>query len=135
MGIDAQRLDQLRDRVRREVDDGRLPSCQIAVGLDGEVVVHESFGDATPDTRYVIFSATKGFIAGVMYQLIDEGSVTASTPVAEYFPQFAENGKAGVTVEQVLTHTSGFPRAPMSPDRWHDRAQRCSCPQRIAVRT
>ena len=30
-------------------------------------------------------------------------------PVARYIPEFAQNGKAAVTLRQVLTHTGGLP--------------------------
>src|SRR4249919_2287938 len=64
MTIIEARLSELRVRIRQEVDQGLLPSCQFAVGLDGDVVAHEAFGDATIDDRYVMFSATKAVVAG-----------------------------------------------------------------------
>jgi CubicO group peptidase (beta-lactamase class C family) len=68
--LDTTAVDALLDRARRDVDDGLLPSCQVALGLDGKVVVHEAFGDASLDTRYTIFSATKPFVASVVWQLL-----------------------------------------------------------------
>jgi CubicO group peptidase (beta-lactamase class C family) len=118
------RMSELRQRIGREIDDGVLPSCQFAVGLEGEVIAHEAFGEATTDTRYVMFSATKGFVAGAVYQLIDEGLLDVSHPVSEYFPEFAANGKEAITVEQVMTHTSGFPQAPLPVSMWLDRDAR-----------
>ena len=118
------RLAELRTRINQEIDQGLLPSCQFAVGLDGQVVAHESFGDATIDSRYVIFSATKGFIAGAIYQLIDEGVLDVAAPVVTYFPEFGANDKGTITVEQVMTHTSGFPRAPLPPAIWADHDAR-----------
>src|SRR3954454_19119389 len=97
-GIDDDRLDALRTRVRRDVDDGVLPSCSYAVGLGGDVVVEETFGDATGDTRYVVFSCTKAFVAGVMWQLIGEGRITLADRVVDHFPEFGDNGKASITV-------------------------------------
>jgi CubicO group peptidase (beta-lactamase class C family) len=44
--------------------------------------------------------------------------------VADHIPEFGENGKAAVTIEQVLLHTSGFPRAPLGPPRWLTRDAR-----------
>jgi CubicO group peptidase (beta-lactamase class C family) len=120
VSIIDERMSDLRERISQEIDQGLLPSCQFAVGLDGDVIAHEAFGDATTDTRYVMFSATKGFVAGAMYQLIDEGSLDVSRPVSEYFPEFAANGKEAITVEQVMTHTSGFPMAPLPPALWSD---------------
>jgi CubicO group peptidase (beta-lactamase class C family) len=123
-GIDEDRLDALRTRIRQEIDDGILPSCSYAVGLDGDVVVSETFGDATDSTRFIVFSCTKAFVAGVMWQLIGEGRIALTDRVVDHFPEFGENGKASITVEQVMCHTAGFPRAPLGPPRWSDRAQR-----------
>jgi CubicO group peptidase (beta-lactamase class C family) len=123
-GIDEDRLDALRTRIRQEVDDGILPSCSYAIGLDGDVVVAESFGDATDATRYVVFSCTKAFVAGVMWQLIGEGRIALADRVIDHFPEFGDNGKESITVEQVMCHTAGFPRAPLGPPRWSDRAGR-----------
>jgi CubicO group peptidase (beta-lactamase class C family) len=44
--------------------------------------------------------------------------------VADVVPEFAGNGKQDVTVEHLLTHTAGFPRAPMRPEEGADRAAR-----------
>jgi CubicO group peptidase (beta-lactamase class C family) len=124
LGVDAGRLEELRTRVRREIDAGLLPSCQFALARDGRLAAFESFGDADPDTRYVIFSATKAFVASVAWLLIGEGSLDIERRVADYIPEFATNGKDVVTVEQVMLHTSGFPRAPLGPPAWADRDRR-----------
>jgi CubicO group peptidase (beta-lactamase class C family) len=115
-GIIRERLDDLADRARREVDEGRLPACQFAVGFEGEIVAHEAFGDCRTADRTLVFSATKGFVAGVVWQLVGEGRLRLEDRVVEHFPAFGENGKAVVTIEQLLTHTAGFPRAPMRLD-------------------
>jgi CubicO group peptidase (beta-lactamase class C family) len=122
--VDPDRLDDLRTRIRKEIDDGILPSCSYAVGLGGEIIASETFGDATDATRYVIFSCTKAFVAGVMWQLIGEGRVMLGDRVVDHFEEFGANGKDGITIEQVMTHTAGFPRAPLGPGRWGDRATR-----------
>jgi CubicO group peptidase (beta-lactamase class C family) len=124
LGIDAGRLDELRARVRREIDSGLLPSCQWALAKDGKLAAFETAGDAGPETRYVIFSATKAFVAGAAWLLIGDGSLDIERRVAEYVPEFATNGKDVVTVEQVMLHTSGFPRAPLGPPAWSDRDRR-----------
>jgi CubicO group peptidase (beta-lactamase class C family) len=116
--LDTTAVDALLDRARRDVDDGLLPSCQVALGLDGKVVVHEAFGDASLDTRYTIFSATKPFVASVVWQLLGEGLLEPGMPVHEVLPTFATNGKDVVTLDHVLQHTAGFPRAPLGPPRW-----------------
>ena len=114
--LNAERVDALTTRLRKEIDGGVLPSCSVAVGLNGEVVWAEAFGEATVDTRFAIFSCTKVLIA--------EGRVAPSDRVAQHFEEFAAHDKGEITIAQVMTHTSGFPRAPMGPPRWADRAWR-----------
>ena len=48
---DPRRLDVLIDRVRLEVENGALPSAQLAVHANGREYAFETFGDATPTTR------------------------------------------------------------------------------------
>src|SRR5882672_8671751 len=122
--IDGSQVETLLARARREVDEGFLPSCQIALGFESEIVAAETFGDARPDDRYCIFSATKPFVASTAWTLIAEGSLRVEDPVVAYFPEFAANGKDRITVEQVMLHTSGFPHAPMGPPDWYDPVAR-----------
>lgn len=62
----------------------------------------------TADTGAMVFSATKGLAATVIHRLVDRGLLTYDAPVAEYWPEFAANGKAKVTVNDVLRHRSGL---------------------------
>jgi CubicO group peptidase (beta-lactamase class C family) len=116
-------VDALIARSRRDVDDGTLPSCQIALARGGELIACETFG-APADARYVTFSVTKAFSASLAWLMIGAGLVRDSTRVADVIPEFAANGKQGVTIEHLLTHTAGFPRAPMRPEEGADRACR-----------
>jgi len=106
-------IDTLLTRARREIDAGLLPSCQIALARNGELEVFEAYGAATTETHYVVFSATKAFVASLVWVLIGEGLIDVRKRVVDYIPEFAPNGKDGITVEQVMLHTSGFPYAPM----------------------
>ncbi len=117
-------ITELLGRARREVDEGLLPACQLAVAQHGELLVDETFGDAAPDSRFLIFSSTKPFVASVIWQLMAEGRLDPAQRVAELIPEFATNAKDVVTVEQVLLHTSGFPYAPLGPPEWSDRQAR-----------
>jgi len=119
-------LRALSERARREVDSGLLPSCQLAIAIDGEVVYAQTQGDAVAGdaTRYAIFSATKAVVAAAIWQLLAEGRLDLADRVADRIPEFAANGKDAVTVEQVLLHTAGFPRAPLGPPAWSTRAGR-----------
>jgi CubicO group peptidase (beta-lactamase class C family) len=127
--IDADGVAALIARSRRDVDDGSLPSCQVALAVDGDLVVNETFGTSA-GTRYVTFSVTKAFSAALAWLLIGDGAIADSTRVADVVPEFGANGKQAVTVEHLLTHTAGFARAPMRPEEGADREQRV---QRMAT--
>ena len=83
MALDKRAVDDLLTRVQREIDSGLLPSCQIAVGYGGELAVFETFGHATPETRYVIFSCTKAIMAAAAWQLTGEGLLDPEVRVVE----------------------------------------------------
>lgn len=115
VGLDPGAVAALVARARREVEDGLLPSCQLALARDGRLVVFETIGDATAASRYVVFSVTKAITAGAVWLLVGEGALDVATPVADLIPEFGSNGKDAVTVEHLLTHTAGFPFAPLDP--------------------
>jgi CubicO group peptidase (beta-lactamase class C family) len=60
------------------------------------------------NTPAVSFSTTKGVTATALHVCRDRGLVDYDAPVSRYWPEFAQNGKAQITVRQVLTHASGL---------------------------
>ena len=117
------RLTDLFERARREVDAGTVPACQLAVALDGELVATETFG-APATSRFPGFSSGKVVVAGAIWLLLGEGALRLEDRVADHIPEFAANDKGAITLEQVLTHTSGFPRAPFHALDWDDPQRR-----------
>jgi CubicO group peptidase (beta-lactamase class C family) len=115
VGVEKARLEELVERARREVDAGLLPSCQLALAKDGRLVLFETIGDADPSSRYVVYSVTKGIVAGAIWILVSEGLLDWDTRVADIVPGFRSRGKDAVSLEHLLTHTAGFPYAPMLP--------------------
>jgi len=122
-GLDPEKVQALVARAHQEVDAGLLPSCQLAIARHGQVAVFETIG-ATPGSRYVMYSATKAFVASAFWLLLQAEKITLDTKVADVIPEFATNGKDVVTVEQVLLHTCGFPYAPFGPPEWASRDER-----------
>lgn len=123
-GLASEKLDDLLGRVRQEVDEGLLPSAQIAVAKEGRLVLFETLGDATNDSLYCVFSATKAVTSAAAWLLIEAGELSVDEVVANIVPEFATNGKDVVTVEQLFLHTAGFPNAPFRPTDWLDRDRR-----------
>jgi CubicO group peptidase (beta-lactamase class C family) len=109
--LDAAGIAALRREVSALVDHHGVPACQFALALDSELVLHETFGAASDTTRFAVFSVTKPFVSAVVWQLLDEGLLRLDMRPAELIPEFATFGKDEITLEQVLTHTSGFPYA------------------------
>ena len=116
-------LGDLLSRARRDVEEGVLPSCQLALARDGELVAWEAFGSAQ-GSRYTIFSITKALVASAVWLLVSEEALAYETRVADLVPGFEGNGKGGVTIDHLLLHTAGFPRAPMLPEEGGDPAGR-----------
>ena len=133
VGVDPEKLEALFGRAEREVREGLLPSCQIALARRGRIAGMRSFGrvrhqgrpaDATDQTLYLIFSCTKAITSAAAWLLIQEGKLGLEERVADLIPEFASHGKDAIVVEQLLTHTAGFPYAPYPQSEWPDRDAR-----------
>lgn len=61
------------------------------------------------DTLVNIFSSGKPLLAVVVLQLIQEGRLGLDDRVADYWPEFAVQGKASVRVRHLLNHQAGLP--------------------------
>ena len=124
VGIDAERLAEVLQRVRREVDEGLLPSAQIAVAREGRLALFETIGEATNENLYCVFSSTKALTSAAAWLLIESGDLRVDESVVDIVPEFGTNGKDAVTVEQLFLHSAGFPSAPFRPTDWFDRDRR-----------
>jgi CubicO group peptidase (beta-lactamase class C family) len=62
----------------------------------------------TADTGAMVFSATKGMASTVIHRLADRGLIDYDAPVAEHWPEFGANGKAEITVRDVMRHRAGL---------------------------
>ena len=117
-------IDQLFSQAQAQVDAGRVPACQLAVGHGGRVASFQTFGAATDHTRFCIFSATKPIVASVVWLLLGEELVDPLDPIGRHVPELASAGLGEVTLEQVLLHTGGFPNARMTDAEGADPLQR-----------
>jgi len=88
----------------------------VCVMLDGETVVDLWGGTARADTGApwhadtlsVVWSSTKGAVSFCTHLLASRGELDIDAPVAEYWPEYAQNGKAATTVKMLLNHQSGI---------------------------
>jgi CubicO group peptidase (beta-lactamase class C family) len=97
------------------LDSGADVGASVAVMLEGELVVDIWGGwvdeaHTAPwgrDTITNVWSSTKTQMALCALMLVDRGQLDLDAPVATYWPEFAQNGKEGVLVKHLLSHTSG----------------------------
>ena len=82
---------------------------RLYAGGEGTLLPEPERIPARTDTIYDLASISKLFTSIVVMQQVERGRISLDAPVATYAPEFAANGKAGTTIRQLLTHTSGFP--------------------------
>ena len=88
----------------------RGDAAQVCVLRHGRVVLDRTFNCA-PDSLFWLLSTSKPFVALLVHLLAERGELGLDEPVAAYWPEFGRNGKAGITVRQVLRHRAGVPVA------------------------
>lgn len=103
--------------------DGVAPGMVLLVGIGGEVVYHNSFGarclksdkdDAanimSTDTVFDVASVTGSVITTtILMKLIESGKLNLSDKVVRYIQGFGVLGKSPISIEHLITHTSGLP--------------------------
>ena len=129
-GVDSARLELFLARARLEVDSGVLPSVQVAAARHGKLVAFETYGAATNDSKYILQSVGRNVVAAVVWKLINDGLLDVDDLVVDVIPEFGTNGKHEVTLEHVLTHTAGFPFAPLGYPKMLDRQTRLAAFER-----
>ncbi|MFF4603980.1 serine hydrolase domain-containing protein [Streptomyces sp. NPDC001339] len=83
------------------------PGAQLAAYKDGKLVVDLWAGDVTGDSLTGVFSVTKGAAHLVVALLVQDGVLELDRKVADYWPEFAAEGKGALTLRELLAHRSG----------------------------
>ncbi len=102
----------LQDRMQQL----HIPGLQVAVIRQGKLVKLSSYGlanveHAVPTTKESVFSInsmTKAFVGVAIMQLVEAGKLRVDDPLSRYLPDLPSTWQA-VTLQQVLTNTSGLP--------------------------
>lgn len=130
VGIDSEKLEAAFARAKRDVDQGILPSCQVAVARQGKLAGMRTYGSAvqggvekpaTGDTLYHFFSSTKAIVGAAVWLLFEDGTLRLDEKVADIIPEFGTNEKGTIDVETLMLHAGGFPLAPFKQANWTDR--------------
>lgn len=117
-GCRDDRLRSAAQIIAEECEAGSFPGASFLVWRAGSVVLEGSVGCLSPgrnqpvasDTIFDLASVTKPMTAAVMALLLsEEGRFSLLQKVPEFFPERPLAHLAGVSVEHLLTHTSGLP--------------------------
>ncbi len=108
-------FEPVRDAFVRNFEQGLELGASVAVTLEGEPAVDLWAGDSDADgapweenTIVNVYSTTKTMAGACVLLLADRGQVDLHAPVATYWPEFAQNGKQGVLVSHVMSHSAGL---------------------------
>jgi CubicO group peptidase (beta-lactamase class C family) len=113
-------LNQSASYIEKALRKYHLPGGALAVVDDGRMVLVQGFGVSnlqtkqavTGNTLYAVGSLTKALTAAAILQLRDRGELDLGDPVDKYLPWFRladEPTSSQITIDQLLTHTSGIP--------------------------
>lgn len=129
-GFTAAGFEPVRDAFAQNFSDGLEQGAGFAAFLGDELVVdlRGGFADRVDETPWAentlcpVYSTTKPVAALVIATLVERGKLDYDARVAEYWPEFAANGKGAYTVAEALSHQAGVPGFvdPIDPALWLD---------------
>src|SRR5882672_1665847 len=107
----------VRDAFAQNFADGRELGASLSISIEGHNVVDlwGGYADAAKtrpwdrDTIVCVFSCTKGVVAIATMWAVTRGLLDLDAPVAQYWPEFAAEGKDAIPVRWLLTHEAGLP--------------------------
>ena len=121
-GLENETLIELQEIIQEFVDNDEIVGAELVIIKNKNIIMHEAFGwkdkeNNTPlekNTVYNLRSMTKPIIGTAIQKLIDENQLCLETKVSDYIPGFDNEASRNITVEQLLTHTSGLPLSTMT---------------------
>lgn len=80
--------------------------------IRNDSILYENYFDGYQrDKPYVVFSLTKSFVSALIGIAIDKGHIQSiDQPLADFIPEFAQDGRRHITIRHVLNMTSGLNR-------------------------
>lgn len=118
LGIEPKHLALIDIQVEDEITKGNLPGCVILIGRREGIAFAKAYGQRqvepasetmTLDTIFDMASVTKPVATATSIMLlVERGQLRLGDTVATYIPEFGQNGKESITIEQLLTHQGGL---------------------------
>jgi CubicO group peptidase (beta-lactamase class C family) len=116
-GLCDERFSPVRDAFARNFEELGDVGAAVAVTIDGKPVIDlwggvvdkETMDPWRQDTLVTVYSTTKGMTTICAHRLVEQGLLDLNAPVAKYWPEFTQAGKAEVPVHMLLSHRVGLP--------------------------
>ncbi len=117
MPLVANRLhDRIGPLLRENFETFGELGAAISIWQNSEPILdlHGGFRDSqrkepwTADTIVLVWSATKGIGSACMLHALQENKIDLGRQFADFWPEFAQNGKGEITIAQVLSHSAGL---------------------------
>jgi uncharacterized protein YbbC (DUF1343 family)/CubicO group peptidase (beta-lactamase class C family) len=118
VGMSAEHLARIDEIVQASIARHEMPGAVVLIGRRGSIVFRKSYGSRavqpsaeamTDDTIFDLASLTKIVATATSIMiLIERGQVRLHDPLVKFFPEFKNTDKGRITIEQLLTHESGF---------------------------
>lgn len=107
--LDRGHLDAAITKIESATKSGAVSAAALYVE-QGSTRVARGFGKARGENEvFLLASITKPMTAAGVMKLVDGGAVRLEDPVRKYIPEFRGGDREKVTVQMLLTHTSGLP--------------------------
>lgn len=115
-----------------KIEEERLGFQGVCLVSRGEAVLyHEAFGLASQeldvkmevDHRFWIASISKSFTALLVGMAIDEGKIAPRDKLTTFLPELSGDAWDEISIQQLLTHTSGIPHHKGMEDYWTVRSR------------
>lgn len=104
--------------LQSRIDENDFPSAVYLVAEKGEIIFQDALGfavveperiEAKIDTIYDLASLTKVLVTGLLSaKLVENGEINLNDKISKFFNEFDTDEKRDITIQNLLTHTSGF---------------------------
>jgi uncharacterized protein YbbC (DUF1343 family)/CubicO group peptidase (beta-lactamase class C family) len=118
VGMSAEKLKLIDVEVEKAIADKKMPGAVVIIGHKGKIVYRKAFGNRalvptiekmTVDTIFDAASLTKPIATATSIMiLLERGQLRLNDRVEQFIPELKGKDSGRVTVQQLLTHTSGY---------------------------
>lgn len=111
---------EIENKIQTLVENGNLPSLQVAVVSEGNIVWSKSYGEGANTNLYMNGSVQKVFDATAVLQLYENGLIEIDKDVNNYLPFLLRHPQypdIPITIKMLLSHRSGL-NCPSNQFEW-----------------